>query len=348
MISVDSFTHFYPRSYRRAAERVLPNLGGTHPFLRESLLTDLDMRLVANPPRSVQIISLPVIEEAEETMGTHTFEAANDELAQAVLDHPELFLGAVARLDMHDPAWSARYVTDTIARSDSLVGIQMLPRETGLPLTGDSFGPLFAAIDDSRRPVIVHPRSHARNMADCRDTWAQDLARFLKDLEGSALLSDHPHLRLILHGGSLLTPETLTDAISQIDGARRIFVDTALADATQIAAVADVIGPDHVLFSSEAPFAADGQDPLDMEAAAMQAVRDANLGGKATQDVLGGTVSVMRRTLPVNVKSEEDAYKEDKAEADRQKAAEDERRARELEDDSGDSGDGANSSASQD
>ncbi len=332
MIFIDVLTHVFPRSYRRAAERVIPNLGQKYPFTREPLLTDLDMRLVANPPRSVQVIALPVIEEAEKTMGTHTFETANQELAQTVLDHPELFIGALARLDMADAAWSAGYVADTIARSDSLVGIELLTREQGLPLTDASFAPIFQAIDASRRPVFVHPLSHSRDMASCRQQWAGQLSRMLEDLASSTLLANNPHLRLVLHGGALLDRQTLADALSHLSGkgADRLYVDTALAGSTQISTAAQVLGADHLLFSSEAPFASNGGDPLDMETAAMEAVRAADLGERQTQAVLGGTLAAIRRSLPVNVKSEEDTYKEDKAVAERRQAEEDERRARQL------------------
>lgn len=328
MISIDVFTHVLPRSYRRAAERVIPNFGGKYPFMRENLLTDLDMRLVANPPRSVQIISVPVIEEAEKTMDTHTFEATNSELENDVLDHPELFLGAIARLDMRDVPWSTRFVIDTIARSDSLVGIQMLTRENGTPLTDARFSRLWTAIDISRRPVFLHPRAHARNMALCRAQWVKDLTQAVADLSSSTLLASHPHVRIVLHGGALVPADTLAP-LARLDGGRRVYVDTALATSEKIAVAAKTLGTDHVLFSSEAPFASTGKDPLDMESAAMQAVHDAHLGTKGTAAILGDTFRAIRRSLPVNVKSEADEYKDEKAAAARKEAEEKAEKARE-------------------
>ena len=332
MVSIDVFTHVLPRSYRRAAERTIPNLGERYPFLRQSLLADMDMRLVANPPRSLQIIALPIVSEAEETMGTHALESANNELAQTVLDHPELFIGAIARLSAKakDRAWSAHYVSDTIGRSDSIVGVQMLTRENDLPLADPSLEPLFDAIDASRRPVFVHPLAHARDMAGCRDQWKKDLEQMLKDLASSNVLTGHPHLLLVLHGGALLGGTALASLLDAIPGSQRIAVDTALASSRQIAEAAKALGAGRVLFSSEAPFAADGQDPLDAEFTAMKAVRDAGLSDQEADAILGGTIQSIRRHLPVNVKSEADAYKEDRAAQKAKQAAEDEKRAREL------------------
>lgn len=342
MISIDVFSHVFTRSYRRAIERVIPNLGGRYPFTRENLLTDMDMRLVANPPKSVQIISVPVISEAEKSMDSHTFEATTHELEELVLDHPELFLSALARIDMVDPAWSARFVTDTIARSDSLVGIQMMTRENGLPLTVSNYQPLWKAIDTSRRPVFIHPLSHSRKMADCIDSWVKDLTQALADITSSTLLADYPHVRIVLHGGALLDERTLENAVNALSArssVSRLYIDTALARTDQIQTASRIVGADHVLFSSEAPFASDDTDPLDMQSAAMRTVKEADLGDRATAAILGGTFTALRRTLPVNVKSEEDEYKEERAAADRKKAGEEEKRARELSDDSDDSDD---------
>lgn len=326
LMAVDTFTSILPTAYRRALERSIPNLGGRHPSLREPLLRDLDMRLVANPPRTLQIVASAAIDDpVREKIRTRVAQQTNEELEQTVLDHPELFEGAVARVPASDADWGISYIKDIIARSDTLLGLQMLTMESGRPVTDPSLDPLRTALSDARRPLWIRPaREHQGTSGSAREEALSQVRETARNIGLAHWQSHFPTLPVILHFGVAALWNLSEDDSHALRG---MYLDTAGATAEQISSAARLFGADRILLSSDAPFST---TPLDMEQEALDAIRSTQLEDSQKEAILVGNWEKLRSSIPMHIQSEKDAYEQDKAQA---KATE---RTREDADDAGD------------
>lgn len=323
MPTIDVFTHVLPRAYERALERSQANLGARHPSVRENLLTDMDMRLVANPPRSLQIVGSVIFDEQiREKYRAEVAQAANRELSQLVLDHPELFEGAIAHLPLNDLEFSCHYLADTIARSDTLVGIQMLTHEDGRNFADEQNSALFSMLNEVRRPVWLHPVAE-HSSPHFLESAKQQLLATVRDLMDLRWAASYPRVRVILHGGvaALFAQGEVSAEATRLTAQQNFVVDTAWANSLEITTAVKTLGAGRVLFSSDSPFATEtGVESLDVAQHALEQVKSAQIDEQEKQLVLSGSWEHMRARIPVNVLSEQDLYEEEKAQAEAEKA----------------------------
>lgn len=315
MKAIDVFTHVFPTAYRRALDRSIPNLGGRHPSLREPLLRDLDMRLVANPPQTLQVTASVVIDDQiREKIRTRVAQQTNTELATTVLDHPELFEGAIARITVSDIAWSTHYIADTIARSDILLGIQMLTTESGKPVTDPHFDPIRTALAEQKRPLWIRSaQEHTPGNDDIFKKSLDDIRIFFSSLMKDEWTQRFAGMPIIIHEGVA----ALADMQDQPQDLHGIYLDTAGASSEQIERAALQFGANHLLFSSDAPF---GPDPLSLELNALDTIDHTNLADKQKIAIKLTNWESLRSSIPMHVQTEKDTYQLDKAEQERKEA----------------------------
>jgi predicted TIM-barrel fold metal-dependent hydrolase len=315
MKAIDVFTHVFPTTYRRALDRSIPNLGGRHPSLREPLLRDFDMRLVANPPQTLQVTASVVIDDQiREKIRTRVAQQTNTELATTVLDHPELFEGAIARITVSDIAWSTHYIADTIARSDILLGIQMLTTESGKLVTDPSFDPIRTALAAQKRPLWIRSsQEHAPGNEDIFEKSLDDIRSFFAAMIEDEWTARFAGMPVIIHEGVAALAD-LQDLQNNLHG---IYLDTAGATSEQIEHAASLFGADRLLFSSDAPF---GPDPLSVEQNALDVIDHSSLGDDEKMAIKLTNWESLRSSIPMHVQTEKDTYQLDKAEQERKEA----------------------------
>lgn len=317
MKAIDVFTHILPTAYRRALDRSIPNVGGRHPSLREPLLQDFDMRLVANPVQTLQVTASVVIDDQiRAKIQPRVAEQTNAELTQTVLDHPELFEGAIARVAASDMNWSAHYIADTIARSDILLGVQMMTKESGISLTDSQYDPVRDALSRSHRILWVRSAiEHAPGNAHVLSTTLDDIRQVTDSIAHDQWTSRFAEMPIIIHMGVAALSDATDKQAHEYAG---LYLDTACASSEQIERAASLFGADHILFSSDAPF---GPDPLCIEQNALDAIDHTHLSDEQKTAIKLNTWESLRSSIPMHVQTEKDAYQLDKAEQAKREAA---------------------------
>ena len=218
------------------------------------LLTDMDLRLVANPPMSQEIIACPGAAAAPTVAEA---DAANAGLKRMVSDDPEMFQGAIAAAPLKDIAQAVHVLRADVAASDLLLGVGLPAVFEGTPISDERFEPLFAAAEQVQRPVWLLAGKNATN-SDAAGEGGNAAAKVLAGLVSSGCFQRHPRLLLIVHGALADGPTATAAALAPLGDSlpAGLFLDTAGADAGAIEGAAGVFGAARLLFGTGLP--ADG------------------------------------------------------------------------------------------
>lgn len=162
-------------------------------------------------------------------------------------------------------------------------------------LSDPSLDPFWAAVDERRLPVVLHPPADGPSCALMEPVlWNVsgrliDTTAAVLDLMVNGVLERFPELRLVVvHGGGLLPYQAFRlDGLeragllsrTQLSASpsvamRRLYYDTVALDATSIDFLVRRVGADRVLLGSDAPFPIGDPDPVGTLAAAGLAEAD--------------------------------------------------------------------------
>jgi predicted TIM-barrel fold metal-dependent hydrolase len=212
----------------------------------------------------------------------------NDELAELAQKHPDRFPGYAASLPMNAPEEAAREVERACANGAN--AIQLHTNVDGAPLDEARFLPVFAAIERSGRPILLHP-IRTREMADYRNEkvskyeinsvigWPFETGACLARLVFSGVIDRFPGLKIVTHHlggiipyfegrvahswdqlGARTSDEDYASILKRLkkrpyDYFKEFYGDTALAGARAPTACGiSFFTPDRVLFASDCPF----------------------------------------------------------------------------------------------
>ncbi len=92
--------------------------------------------------------------------------AGNDGPAELVAKYPDRFPGYAASLPMNAPEAAVKEAERVLANGAN--AIQLHTNVDGAPLDEERFLPIFAAIEKSGKPILLHP-IRTREMADHRN-----------------------------------------------------------------------------------------------------------------------------------------------------------------------------------
>ena len=291
MRKVDAFAHVLPRRYLERLERHLETsiTGERLRYYREGVfrfepaLTDVDARRRAveqfGDYRQVLLLAVPPLEEVgPPDVASNFARLANDEMAELVANHPELFVGFAAALPLNDVDASARELERACSDLGAL-GALVYSNVAGVPLDDRRFEPLFAHVEALDRAVWLHP-TRDETFADYATErssdyglwwslgWPYETAAALSRLVYSGTMERHPRLKVIAHHGAGLVPHfasrlrmgpgyrQVKDSLPRppIEYFGRFFADTALFGAPHaVRCVIDFFGPEHVLFGTDMP-----------------------------------------------------------------------------------------------
>jgi aminocarboxymuconate-semialdehyde decarboxylase len=291
---IDAFNHFFPKRYYDALLQSPDAAKDIGKRVRSiPALSDLDLRLriVEMFDDYSQVLShgLPPLERLwGPDKSPEMAKIANDGLAEIVAKHPKHFVGWSALLPMNAPAAAAKEAARSLASGAN--AIQLATNANGVPLDAPQFLPVFEVIDNSGKPILLHP-ARTRDMPDYPSEtyskyeicsvlgWPYETGVTLARLVFSGIMDRYPGLKVIAHhlGGVIpylegrvghsfdqLGVRTSDEDYSRVlkslkkrpyDYFKDFYGDTAVegARAATICGL-DFFGADHVLFASDCPF----------------------------------------------------------------------------------------------
>jgi aminocarboxymuconate-semialdehyde decarboxylase len=291
MRKIDAFAHILPSRYRNRLEKQLESSLGADQlnyyragvFGFDDVLSDIDARRrqmdAFGDYAQVLVLAVPPLEEVgPPALAAEFARLANDEMAELVVRHPDLFVGFAAALPLNDVDASLLEI-DRAVSDLGAVGFQLFTNVSGVPLDHPSFEPLFARIESIQRMVWLHPTRNAEwadyPTEDRSDYglwwslgWPYETAAALSRLVYSGVMERHPELRVIAHHGAGMVPHfaarlAMGPGLRQVQGSlpqppveyfRKFFADTALFGAAHaVRCVIDFFGPAHVMFGTDMP-----------------------------------------------------------------------------------------------
>lgn len=290
-MKIDCFTHVMPPRFYTALKQKMTGpdyLGG----LLESMpqLADLPARLDVMDRHGVdaQVITLssPPIEIAmgDPATAADLARLANDEITAMVAQHPGRFI-PVGTVAMNDPAHMAREAERCLTEL-GMKGVLIYSSAAGVPLDQPAFRDFFAVMAQRDYPVWLHP-ARGGNQPDYRGEdhskywiwqvfgWPYETTAAMTRLVFDGLFDRHPDIKIITHHAGAMAPafSARIDAIygkpnmPEIRAAaeklarpaneyfRLFYGDTALMGAVGgLAAAYEFLGPERLLFGTDAPF----------------------------------------------------------------------------------------------
>jgi uncharacterized protein len=291
---IDAFNHFFPQ---RFFEGVLQTPAAAKDMGKRvrgiPALFDLDerKRVVDSFPDYSQILSLsmPALDRLWGPEDSPKWaRIGNDELAELCARDRARFPGWAASLPMNAPEAAAAEVERVVKNGAN--AIQLHTNVDGAPLDEDRFLPVFAAIEKSGRPILLHP-IRTREMADYRNEkvskyeinsvigWPFETGAALARLVFSGIIDRFPNLKIITHHlggiipyfegrvghswdqlGARTSDEDYASILKRLKKRplnyfKEFYGDTALAGARgpTICGIS-FFTPDRVLFASDCPF----------------------------------------------------------------------------------------------
>ncbi len=291
MRKLDAFAHILPPRYLGHLERQLESTmpAARLSYYREGVfrfddaLTDLDVRRrrieAIGDYAQVLVLAVPPLEEVGPPgVAAELARRANDEMAELVVKHPDLFAGFTASLPLSDIEASLREMERAIGEHGAL-GIQMFTNVLGMPLDDARLGPIWELVERLDRTVWLHPTRNAAHTDYSTEVesnyglwwslgWPYETAAALSRLVFAGMMDRHDGLKVLAHHGAGMVPHfssrlamgpgqrQVKDSLPSppLDYFRRFFADTALFGAAHaVRCVLDFFGPDHVLFGTDTP-----------------------------------------------------------------------------------------------
>ncbi|HEY8579814.1 MAG TPA: amidohydrolase family protein [Beijerinckiaceae bacterium] len=272
----------------------LGNIGGRMRAVKPLSDFDLRFRMmdVAGPGYQ-QVISLPnppLEDVASREDARELARVGNDAMAEICAKHPDRFPAFAATISMLDID-SALAEIDRAVGQLGARGIQIFTNVAGKPLDRPEFAPIFAAMAERDLPIWLHP-ARTSDMTDYPDEpksryemwwcfgWPYETSVAMSRLVFSGVYDRHPDLKIITHhcggmipyfdgrvgpGLDVLGSRTLDEDYSKVlpslkrphlDYFHKFYADTAMFGAsTGLHSGLRFFGADHVVFSTDAPFA---------------------------------------------------------------------------------------------
>ena len=238
-------------------------------------------------------------------LGAELARMQNDNLAQAVEDYPDRFVGLGATVPLQN-------VDLAIAELDRVVdelgfkGLQIGGTVNGHNLDEPRFRPFWAAAEAKGVPVILHPSGYPEGqrfgdyfLTNCIGNPLETMVATTRMIF-SGLFEEHPYLKLVLlHGGGYLPfyaaradhmwevrPETRVRIPDHAPSyyMRRLFYDTMVFQPLYLRHLIEVVGADRVMIGTDFPFDMGADDPVglvDSVEGLSDDVRSAIKGGNA-------------------------------------------------------------------
>jgi aminocarboxymuconate-semialdehyde decarboxylase len=234
----------------------------------------IDRRVLSPPPFTYRYWDEP-------ERGTRLCRLLNDAHAQIAADHPERLL-ALGTVPLQEPS-VARQELHRVVDELGLAGVTVGTNVAGRHLADPDLRSFFREAAEMNLPVLVHPDFVPNpRLADYYLVnligMPVETAAALANVILSGMLEEIPTLRLcFLHGGGAapylagrwargweVRPETRRDTTrSPMEQIRTVYFDTLTHSPEALGYLVKLIGADHVVVGTDAPF--DVEDPKPLE-----------------------------------------------------------------------------------
>ncbi len=250
----------------RRIDSIVDELSRDDVVLEESARRGVD-RLVASP----WVATLP--HRLDLGASTELCRAHNHAMASLVRRHPGR-VDALGAVPLEEPTRAAEVLEEAIA--SGLAGVEVTPSVGGRWLGDDSLEPFWAAAEERRALVFVHPSTRGLGLDVFGEyyLWNSvanpvETAIAAAHLMFSGTLERHPELVVVLaHGGGALpglvgrldrsfavrAEARARLASSPRDSFARLRFDTVTHDRDALAALVAAVGPSRVLLGTDRPF----------------------------------------------------------------------------------------------
>ncbi len=215
-------------------------------------------------------------------LGADLARRQNDNLAQAVADHPSRFVGLGATVPLQDIDLAIAEAER--ARQIGFKGLQIGGTVNGHNLDEPRFRPFWRAVSQLGLPVILHPNGYPESqrlsdffLVNCIGNPLETMVAATRMIF-SGLFEELPDLKLVLlHGGGYLPfyaaradhtwevrPETRVHIPDQPPShyVKRLYYDTMVFQPMYLRHLIDVVGVERVMVGTDFPFDMAETDPL--------------------------------------------------------------------------------------
>ena len=302
---IDVHHHILPAEYVSALARLGVDAGGGVPFPKWSAAGALEMLDRQGIATAVTSVSAPGIHFGDDAAARKLATQCNEISARLVADHPIRF-GAFAILplpDVQGALLELEHALDVLR----LDGVVLLSSHSDGSYPGDPrFEELMRELDRRRAVAFVHPVVPKSSQGIGLDVpgfigeFTFDTTRAAMNLVWTGTVERCPHVRFILSHAGGTTPYlavrmngmALSPAFRErapkgvLHYLQSFYYDTALsANPHALRSLQELVGPDHVLFGSDFPFAPEAIAKASIEglarydgfdAAALHAVEHSN------------------------------------------------------------------------
>lgn len=225
----------------------------------------------------------------------------NDALAALAAAHPGR-IRALGTVPLHDPPRAADELR-SLMRRPGVVGVEVPTSVHGRFLGDDALRPFWAAAEETRALVFVHPSTGGLGIGALAEfhLWNTvgnpvETTIAAAHLVFNGVLEEHPGLRILLaHGGGALPAlrgrlrhawQHLAHARKRLgsspdDSLARFLYDTVVHDVGVLQELVRFAGAENVLLGSDYPFDMGSERPAEL-------VRSAGLAGAEEAAILGG------------------------------------------------------------
>lgn len=267
---IDTHQHMVPASYASWLRRKGMEAGGLPipEWSAESAIAILDKYRIQT---AILSVSTPGVHLGDDAEAREKARKVNEFAADVVRKHPARF-GFFATLCLPDVKGSLDELTHALDKLDA-DGVVLLASSRGIYLGDKLFDPLFDELNRRKAVVFVHP-SYLFGVEAVKDLppfiadFLLDTTRAAVRLAGSGTLDRCPDIKVILsHAGGFVpyaahriaaaaSPKRdFADGIAQL---QKFYFDVALSGSpTALPSLFALARPDHVLYGSDWPYAAD-------------------------------------------------------------------------------------------
>ncbi len=267
---IDTHHHIVPAAYAAWLRRKGLDAGGL-PIPEWSVDSAIALMDKYGIQTAIMSISTPGVHLGDDAEAREKAREMNEYAAQVVRKHPGRF-GFFATLCLPDVKGSLdelAYAFDQLHAD----GVVVLANSRGIYLGEKSFDPLFDELNRRRAVVFVHPsylfgNDPPKGMPPYIADFLLDTTRAAVRLAGSGTLDRCPELKVILsHAGGFVPyaayriagaaslKRNFADRLAQL---RKFYFDIALSGSpTALPSLLTLAQPDHVLYASDWPYAAD-------------------------------------------------------------------------------------------
>lgn len=263
MKRIDVFAHVLLPNFYGKMLAIDPDIPKKYAFFNNIVLQDMEVRKSHWDKETKQIISY-VNANPEDITDPANAEVlcreANVEISQCVDKYPEMFDGCVGMLPMNNIEGAVRILKEQIDKDSNMHGVQLFTRHLGKSIANPEFEPVFAALNELKMPLWIHPvfdlRKPDNNLIF---SWEYELSQAMLQIVQAGYMRKYPDIKIIIHHAGGMAPffAGRIDRIlpkEQSEDFRKFYVDTAiLGNPKALDLAVDFFGLDRVVFGTDAP-----------------------------------------------------------------------------------------------